>query len=295
MILVGGLVGVCILTAITAVTLLALGHFIRPKPSIDTPLGSPRIASLSPALSIILRDLGASHLVVARHKYDLILDESIPVGWDERPDYEQLLSAHPTHLLLQLQSTRLPSRLSDFASTHNWRITDFPILALDDIKTATTTLANLFKPGADQPLLQHMDRAWSKRPNVFTGRVLLLAGLDPPAVLGPGSWHYQLLERIGGTPAVTQGSQWITLDAEDILALKPDAILLILPRSPTAPPSTPTLNDLRRQLGRIGTLNIPALEHSRIAFIDNPLAHTPSTAMIGLADEMASILQRWAK
>jgi ABC-type Fe3+-hydroxamate transport system substrate-binding protein len=280
---------------ITLAVLIALlpRHRDDPSPQLT---GPPRIAALSPALAVILDDLKLSHLIVGRHSWDMVLDKSIPVCFDDnKADYERLLSVKPTHILLQLQSEPLPPRLNHLAQTHHWLITDFPILALDDIKTATTGLADLFSTGADKPLLENMDRAWSRRDGLFTGRVLLLAGLDPPSVLGPGSWHHQILERLGGTPAITEGSRYITLDAEDILHLKPDAIILILPRDRGTPPAFPTINDLQRQLGRLATLDIPAIHHSRLALIDNPLAHTPSTAMIGLADEMSAILQRWAR
>lgn len=275
-----------------AAGIIALG-LPRAKTQVHTPPGSPRIAALSPALAVTLRDLGLSDLIVARHGYDMVLDESIPVGLDRELDYEQLLAAHPSHILLQLQSSKRPARLDQLAASNHWQVLDFSILTLDDIRTSTTQLAELFAPGADKPLIRQMDSAWSRRPNIFTGRILLLAGLDPPSALGPGSWHHQILERIGGAPAITQGSPYITLDAEDVLSMKPDAILVILPRGRDAPPSSPTTDDLRRQLGRLGTLDMPAVTNSRIALIDHPLAHTPSSAMIGLADQMTEILTGW--
>lgn len=278
--------------------ILALSQSNSPRPATpalpDSP-SSPRIAALSPAIAVILHDLNLDHLIVGRHSHDLILDPSIPVCFDfQNADYEQLLAVNPTHILLQLQSQKPPPRLAELAATHHWHIHDLPILTLDDIRTATSRLASLFSPGADKPLLLEMTRAWSPRPNSFKGSILLLAALDPPSALGPGSWHHQILERLGGKPAITSGSPYITLDAEDILSMQPEAILLILPRSPTSAPSpAPSIDDLRRRIGRIATLDIPANRHNRLALIDNPLAHTPSTAMIGLADELAAILERW--
>lgn len=278
-------------------TLFAGIFALSQSPSTSPPADSqPRIAALSPAISVILHDLGLEHLIVSRHSWDLVLDRSIPVGHDDRPDYEALLSVEPTHILLQLEAAQPPPRLLQFANEGRWQLITIPILSLDSIRSATTTLANLFAPGADQPLLNAMDVAWSKRDRIFTGRTLVLAALDPPSALGPGSWHHQLLERLGGAPAIRSGSPYITLDAEDILAMQPEAILLIHPRSPTAAPSPkPSTEDLLQRLGRLATLDVPAIRDRRIALIDNPLAHTPSTAMIGLADEMAVILERWAK
>lgn len=46
-------------------------------------------------------------------------------------------------------------------------------------------------------------------------------------------------------------------------------------------------------LGRIGTLDIPAVRAGRLALIDDPLSLTPSSAMIGFANELAGILEAW--
>jgi ABC-type Fe3+-hydroxamate transport system substrate-binding protein len=43
----------------------------------------------------------------------------------------------------------------------------------------------------------------------------------------------------------------------------------------------------------LAKLDIPAVRRGRIAIIDDPLAHTPSTAMIGVARAMARALEPW--
>ena len=100
---------------------------------------------------------------------------------------------------------------------------------------------------------------------------------------------------MGGTPAIASGAPYVTMDAEDILKLKPDAIVLVLPRGRgVQAPSPPTFADLVTLLGPIGRLDLPAIRSQRIALIDDPLAHTPSTAMIKLADEFRTILEGWS-
>lgn len=287
---------------VAAAAIAAVFVFGRGKPSVTPPVTdtTPRIVSLSPAIAIVLRDLGCQNLIVGRDGYDMILPKSVPVCGDfsHGIDYERLLQVQPTHILLQLGAGPMPGRLRDLASEHTWELTDFPLLTLDDIRAATITLSHEFvKDKAPPPILDTMDRAWSRRGAGFegAGRVLLLAATDPPSAFGPGSFHHQILDRIGGTPAITEGSPYITLDAEDLLKLKPDAIILILPRSPEAPslPAPATPEQVRAVLGRLAQLDIPAMKNSRLAMIDDPLAQTPSTAMIHLADEMAGILAGW--
>ncbi|MCC6660214.1 MAG: hypothetical protein IT437_04940 [Phycisphaerales bacterium] len=255
----------------------------------------PRIVVLSPAIGVILRDLGLAPRIVGRHGFDLALPKSIPVCGDQSGlDYEAMVRVRPTDILMEEGAGGVPARLTELAAQNGWSVRAFPMLTLDDIRDCTRRVALTF--GRDAvPILSRMDAAWSPRDNLYQGRVLLLAAVDPPSALGPGSFHDQVLQRLGGVPAITDGSPYITLDAEDVLRLSPDAILLILPRPPDAPARAAPVSagDLVTLLRRVGTLDIPAVRDHRIALIDDPLAHTPSTAMIGLADEVARILRGW--
>jgi ABC-type Fe3+-hydroxamate transport system substrate-binding protein len=286
-----------LLVALVLGAAAALAAFSFKRSPASQPIPStPRIVSLSPAIAITLRDLGLSHLIVGRDAYDRILPASVPVCGDLTGiDYEHLLAVHPTHIFLQLGAKQIPGRLTELAARDHWIVRDFPQLSLDDITSVTRDLQQLLAPGTSSPLFDEMKRAWSRRAEGFgsAGRILLLAAIDPPSALGPGSCHQQILERIGAAPAITDGAPYITLDAEDLLKLKPDGIILILPRDPGTPAATATPDDLLRLLGRVGQLDLPAVRNSRLALIDDPLAHTPSTAMIGVADQIAAILERW--
>lgn len=276
--------------------LLPLAACAEQPPPTPAPAG-PRLVALSPAIAVILRDLGLADRIVGRHAYDMVLDPAVPVVGDQAGiDYEALLRVRPTHILLQWGSRDLPERLAELAPRHDWQVSNFNILSLDDLTTAARDLWRQFGPAAapEPPILAALDRAWTPREGLFQGPVLLLASVDPPAALGPGSWHHQILEHIGGTPAIAEGSHWITLNSEGILRLAPEGIVLILPRGRDAPATpAPSPTDLAPLLGRLAELDIPAVREGRVALIDDPLAHTPSTAMVGLADELAEILRRW--
>lgn len=274
-----------------AALLLALPACGKRAPS--EPPGQPRIAVLSPALAVTLRDLGLESQIVARHGYDIVLPKSLPVVGDQAGiDYETLLRVDPSHILLEWGSRDLPPRLTQLAKERGWAVRNYPLLTLDDIRHAVRNLPRdlntpLASARADE-LRARMDAAWKNRPGLRAnaGRTLLLYSIAPPAAAGPGSFHAQLLEAIGGEPAITEGDPYITLDAEDVRRLNPDSIVLILPG---AEPLT-----RKEQLGRLGTLDLRAVNDGRVLILSDTLGQTPSTAMIALADDLARGMLAWS-
>ena len=86
----------------------------------------------------------------------------------------------------------------------------------------------------------------------YAGRVLLLWPTNPPAAVGPGSFHHEVLVRAGGRPAIESGSAYIELDAEGVLALAPDAIMVISPRDVGEAAGTHDWQAIESLLGRRG-------------------------------------------
>lgn len=295
--------------------LLALLGCDRAPPASPSPPG-PRLVILSPALAIIMRDLRTDRRIVGRHAWDMILDKSIPVCGDQAGiDYEALLTARPTHILIEWGQRELPQRLTTLAGQNGWRISNHALLTLADIRETTHRLYDDFvlaraldAPPAQPPppweesrLALEMARAWSPRAGdagraiAASGRILLLETVNPAHALGPGSFHHQLINAIGGRPIPDSGSPYIEMDAEDVLHLAPDAIILIEPRNPESPirDDPYTWEELSSKLGPLARLDIPAVKNRRIAISDDPLALTPSTAMIRLADDFAHLLEGW--
>jgi ABC-type Fe3+-hydroxamate transport system substrate-binding protein len=277
------------------------------RPTVPANAAGTRVVVLSPAVASIMMDLDLRRFMVGRHASDDWSDPSLPVCGDQLAvDYEHLLGAAPTHVFLQ--RAEIPERLAELSAARGFVVHNFSILSLDEIRLAArqihawggapgplpSDLATL--PRA--PIEEKMDRAWSAHAGidaVKVGRVLLLASIDPIGALGPGSWHDDILRRLGGTPAIVEGKAYITLDAEDVLHLAPEAILVVLPRAPgaiAAPALTPETK--RELLGVIALLNIPAVRNGRVGLIDDPQAHLPSTAMIRVAEQMAAILELWS-
>lgn len=271
-----------------------------------------RIAALSPAIAVILRDLGHADSIIARHGFDAWSDPALPVAGDQQGfDYETLLRVNPTHVLVQWGGGAqriLPPRLLQLARERGWLVQDLPLLTLADIERAAQSLYTLATPSpatptvawADTPLAARMKAAWAPRTLRLApaGRVLLLYGTNPPTAIGPGSCHHQLLERLGGTPAITTGSPFMQLDAEDILRIAPDTIILVRPQSAASTQPIPGPHwriiqpgEFTTTLGPLARHPIPALQNNRVGILSDPLAAIPGTNLIGLADDLAALLE----
>lgn len=282
----------------------------RPQASgASQPNGAPRIAVLSPAAAITLKDLGLAPLVVARHSYDVALEPRVPVAGDMNGiDYEALVAAKPTHVVIQWGTRDLPARLSDLAGSQQWRIVRYDPLSLRQVAEATkalhlefaSTLDELRAAQFDARFAELLDENTRPAPRRRIGSILLVASTNPINVLGPGSWHHELLERVGGIPAISQGKPWIKLDPEDVAALAPGGVILVLPAGPNAP-SRGVRNfardfdpaELAQHLQAFGNLQIPALQRGFVAIIDDTGALMPSTSLLGVADRMRAILDAW--
>lgn len=261
-----------------------------------------RIVVLSPAIAVVLSDLGLRDRIVGRHGYDMVLDKSIPVcGEQNAVNYEALLRANPTHVFTEWGTREYPARLTSLAESKGWVLRDFRMLTLADIDAAARSLAELLPDAdpSDRVTRVHALAAPAEREPVWEGRVLLLMDASPIAAIGPGSAHHELLLRSGGVPAIAEGSPYMRLHAEDVARLAPDAIILIQPRSGVEPAEpedagAPADAELRARLGVIASLDIPAVTSGRFAVIDYPLGLLPSTALADVADRIESLLARWS-
>jgi len=298
--------------------LLALGACAeRPEP--EAGVDEFRIAALSPAIGVILMDLGLEDSIVARHDFDRALSASIPrAGSSLAWDLEVLARADPTHLVFQKTTARIPDKLRSLAHERGWTLVERPLDTLDDVASCTDDLAILFgdrtEPGVRGSVLEGdlelrhsaelpsdaLGRAWRDRGPIAddAGRVLILGSLDPPAAMGPGSFHHQLLERMGMTPAITRGARWIELDYEDIVTLAPDSIILFDPdpRRDDALFGLPPTHDpeaARDAMGAIADLPTPAAASGRLGVVDHPLALIPASSLSRVAEEIEAILESW--
>ena len=248
-----------------------------------------RIVSLSPAGSKILIDLGLEEAIVGRHNYDQAVNADVPpVGEQGSIDYEKLLTIAPTHVILQTDSQSMPARLTQIAGETGFEIVNLTrTLTLDDVQRATRQLEDRFAPNAG--LADRLIAAIEPRTldRSSWGTVLIAMHTSPTVdVLGPGSAHQESIERLGYTPAVTEGKPFMPMDAEDVLAMDPGVIVLVMPRARDAKPAPMDWTPSPEDLGSLDGLGLRAVESGRVVLIDDPLALLPSTAFIGVSAEL---------
>ncbi len=254
-----------------------------------------RIAAIGPGVGVILRDLGLEQYIVGRHGFDMALDPAIPVCGDLMGiDYEALLAVKPTHVYLEWGQPAAPQRLSALAERMGWEVHLLRLASLEAIRACVEDVSETF--GVDSELVERMDNAWSPRREDLSrvGSVLMLVQTNPPAALGPGSYHHDILERIGGVGALQDTAAFVTMDVEDVLRVNPDAIVLVAPRPRDTDAIAHSPDQVTEMLGPLVDRGLRAIENGRVAVIDDPLCQTASTALIGFADELAEILARWS-
>lgn len=280
----------------------------------DTP---PRLAVLSPGMAVMLRDLGYEDQIVAKHDYDMVLSDQVPAAGSELGfDLEMLVEADPTHVFFQKTSTPRSSAFLELAEQRGWVLFERPLDTLDDIASTMDDLYYFFEgPKARAPQNFDMDEvlmretpsmklamSWDDLGPIAdrAGRVLVLGSVDPIGAMGPGSYHYELFHRLGAEHAIQEGGMWIEMDAEDLIALNPDAILYLAPKQLSAEsrfgePRPWTLERTRKALGSIAALPIAANENGRLAVIDHPLGLLPSGALGEVADQIRAVFEDWDK
>ncbi len=282
-----------ITVSLLAFTCMVLSCKEGTPPEIATASEQPRIASMSPAISIMLDDLGLSSLIVGRHGSDTSLDSSIPVIGDQSGiDYESLARLKPTHVLLQQSVEGAPKLLDELAAERNWSVQSLPLLELSEIPDALNVLAETFsnEPGVPEraeSLHERMNAAWSERPDLAkrAGATLCVYWVSPIGVAGPGSFHHDLLVRMGFDALPATGSAYITLDREDLKRLNPDSIFILTPDIGEA--------ELAAAIEPWRELGVSAVDSGRVVVLNNWSYLTPSTAMIDLADRIAATTESW--
>ncbi len=240
-------------------------------------------------------ELGGESFIVGRHGADALLDPSLPVaGTHGEIDYEVLVRLDPTDVFLQQGADgEVPESLVTAAAEFGFRIHAFPLLTLADIRASVTRIDDVIDPAeglstAAEEQLAAMDSAWRARPALaeVAGRTLILAWTDPPGVMGPGSFHYQVLESMGFTLVPAAGAPYIEWSAERVVREAPETLLLLLPGADAS--------DRGALLGPLAGGGMPAEMNDQIVIVTDPRCHLPGPYMVELAGRIAAAIEKWA-
>jgi len=251
----------------------------RPSEDLSRAGGSIRLAVLSPALADTLHALGHEELIVGRQQYDRFTDPSIPVVGDLTGiDYESLILSAPTHIVAQETAAGLPDRLLRMAEDRGWEVVELPLLTLADVIASIGALNELGGGSGDS---EQIERAFEAglRPDLDLGRTAIVASNRPLSIIGPGAFHWELVQRMGGEPIPESGPAYLTLDAESLAAMQPETIVILLPGGDAD-------EDAEHLLGAAAGLDMPALAGGRVIVVTDERCMLPSTSMLRVIEQI---------
>ncbi len=282
----------CVARLLVAVAVvMAVGCEQRPD-SRQARAGSPRVISLSPALTQMVLDLGAGQSVVGVGRFDPLADRGVPIVGDlNQYDYEKLVSLDPTVLLLQPPASGVPAKLQDLARGHGWRLRAYGIDTVADAKRALYSprgrgvgeaigrrdAARALRERIEYQLAQISVLTLERRPP----EVMLLVSVGSQVTAaGRDTFLDELLTFAGGTNAVTAGG-YPTFDRERLVALDPNAVVITHTSDKPTPTGPPPL---------LADLDIEAVRRGRVYWLADPQALLPSTTMPRIAGKLAKLL-----
>lgn len=238
-----------------------------------------RIASLVPAVTNMLLELDAADHLVAVSNYDTdprVAD--LPrVGDLLSIDWEQLLAARPTHMVIQQDPAKVPEGLKQRAEEHQIDLVSVPLTRLADIKAGLQRLGDLFEPSRATEWTSRFERelqeASSPRRD-SSPRVLIALSADLQFVAGRENYLHDLLFLAGGENVVgAEMPPYPTLDDEALLQLRPQRVVVILPSGTPAQIVQAEASFARLQQGW-------GLPDDALTLITDPYAMVPGWSVI---------------
>jgi iron complex transport system substrate-binding protein len=243
-----------------AALLVAAGPRMHLGP--DSPANARRVVTLAPSLSEVVLALGAKDRLVGVTRFD---DDprvaSLPrIGGYNDPQPEAVLAVKPDLLLAEpAPSNRGPV---EALARLGVPVEAFPLTTVSDIEAAIAGIAQLLgRPERGRALDAELEAARAKAREQAKGkprvRALLVFGLSPLVVAGPGSFAGELLEDAGGANAAAGNQPFFRFSAEEAVRSAPEVIVLCGVEAPPGRPALPGLARTRTVLLRSTALLHP--------------------------------------
>lgn len=199
-------------------------------PSSDAAAEAHRVVSLSPSTTETMFAIHANDRLVGRSRYCDYPPEALAlpsVGGYTDPSFEAILALHPDLVIgargpagPPLEERLAAHARTFFPETETLEQIDAMVLGVgarvghaDDAKALVAAMHA--REDAVATAVKDLPRP----------RVLLVYGLTPTVVAGPGSFADVVIARAGGVNVMTAGGPYPTIGMEQVLALDPDVVL----------------------------------------------------------------------
>ena len=206
----------------------------RRSVSSTAPAKSPTVASLVPAATEMLLDMGAGDHLVAVSDFD---DEprvaGLPhVGGYNSTDWEKLSRIRP-NVIVSFYGTTTPPGFIEHCRELNIRQVNLKLNRLDDIYESIAALGGACDEqakadGAVRRVRGRIEDVHRRVAGSAPVRALIVTHAAPPALAGRDTFLDDVLREAGGQNVIA-ATGYVRLDPEALAALNPQVILLLLP------------------------------------------------------------------
>jgi iron complex transport system substrate-binding protein len=246
-----------------------------------------RVASLVPAATDMLIAMGArDHLVAVSNFESSAAVKDLPrVGDYQTTDWETLARLRPDAMVIQVAPDRVPPGLRQRADELKIELVNVKIDRLEDVFDTMQRLgavAGERDKGRDavRDLRARFDKLRDQCAAKPPVRVLIVRDENGQEVIGPDNFLDDVLRAINMTNAGKElGKPYPTVDRERLIALAPEAVIVLLP---DAKPQS--LETARRFWAALPS--IPAVAHNRVSIISDGYALVPGARLADLAQQI---------
>ena len=272
--------------------ILVLAGCQREVPRPMPPATRPTVISLVPAATDLILGMGAGAHLVGVSNYDINRPaiEGLPrVGDYQQFDWEQIGSLRPDLMIVFMAADRMPEALRQRSGQLGIELVNVRPESLEDAFKELERLGRLLnepgKAAAAASRLRDQLAAVRKRvegrPRV---RTLMVHTAGGEGVVGRGNFLNDLLELAGGENVI-EASGWKTIDREQLMALKPEVIIQLLPEA-----SEQVVEQAKRTMA--SAKGVPAVDHGRVFYVTEWWAVQPGMQMGVMAERMAGMLHQ---
>lgn len=213
------------------VCVLAIGACSKSTPAALDAAPEPRVVSLTPSTTEAVFALGAGDRMVGRSRFCNYPEraKALPqVGGYVDPNYEAILGLRPSLVV----GARGPGGAAVEQKLQGYGVaTFFPrtesFAEIESMLTGLGALLHRESAAAEavakiRTQTEAVEKAVANLPK---RKVLLVFGIEPVVVAGPGGFPDEMVRHAGGVNVVAGGPAYPTIGIERVLALDPDVVL----------------------------------------------------------------------